>query len=281
MKTLKYILILTLGLFTFNSCLVDDTTKYDANADGPNLAGFELNRTSVAGIADGSEYIFPMKVKIIGPTMTDLTGDITLTVAPDPASTAIEGTHFRIDNPVIVLSKNNNYLGLLNVTMTTEGIATPIENSPVLILNATSATGDPTVINNGKPLEITLNFACFSEFQGSYTLTINRVSTTGVASTIVRTDEVITKIGTETYRTKYVGHWTPAQLAPGTPGFTFTNNCNKLSIAEQYLADYWANIVTGTAIGTADPVTGDIYMEYSVCYPPGTCNTYKCTYVKN
>lgn len=281
MKTLKYIFLLILVMGTFQSCLVENKTRYDLNDNGPNLAGFELNKTSVSGIADGSEYIFPMKVKIVGPTVTDLTSDVTLTVSVDPASTAIEGTHFRIDDPVVVLTKSNNFLGLLNITMITEGIVTPLDEAPVLILNASSATGDAKVINNGKPIEITMNFACFSSFEGTYTLTINRVSTTGVASTIVRTDEVITKTGTETYRTTYVGHWLPSALAPGTPGFTFTNSCNKLSIAEQNLADLYANIVTGTALGTFDPVTGNIYMEYSVCYPPGTCNTYKCTYVKN
>ena len=279
MKTLKYIFLLILVAGTFQSCLVENETKYDLNDDGKNLAGFELNRTSVAGIADGSEYTFPMRVKIVGPSVTELNGDVTLTVSVDPASTAIEGTHFRLDDPDIVLSKSNNYLGLINVTMLTEGIVTPLAEAPVLILNATSATGDAKVLNNGKSIAITMNFACFSQFEGSYTLTINRVSTLGVASTIVRTDEEITKIGVETYRTKYVGHWLPADLG-GTPGFTFTNSCNKFSIAEQNLVELYSNLVTGTALGTFDPATGNIYMEYSVC-ASGACNTYKCTYVKN
>jgi len=294
MKTMKYlILVVILSLGTFNSCLVDQTTRYDENDDGYNLAGFELSKTSVAGIADGTTYTFPMKVKVIGPTKTDLSSDITLTIAPDTEAMAaaaaanelltpaIEGTHFMIDDPTVVLSASDNYLGTIDIKMTTAGIVTPLAKTPILILKTVSASGDATVMNNGKNLEISMNFACFSDFEGSYTMTMERTSTTGVVTNYTRTDETITKIGVETYRTKYVGHWTPAQLAPGTPGFTFTNNCNKLTIPEQNLADYWANIVTGKSIGSYNPVDGTLYMEYTVCYPPGTCNVYKCTWTPN
>lgn len=278
MKTLKYILILFLALGTFHSCLVDDETKYDLNDKGPNLAGFEINRTTVSGIADGTEYTFPMKVKIVGPTVMDLTSDIDLTVSVDASSTAVEGTHYRIDNPTVTLTAANNYLGLVDITMLTTGIATPLAEAPILILNAESAVGDDMVTNNGKQLEITMNFACYSEFQGNYDMTVIYTATTGAVTTFTR-NEVITKTGVEEYRTTYVGHWTPAQMAPGTPGFTFMNSCNKLTIPNQLLASYWANEVEGTAIGTADPVTGDLYMEYSVCYG-GACRYYKCTYVR-
>lgn len=292
MKTLKYIIILLLFLGAAPSC-VDMETRYDNNDTGKNLAGFELGKTSIAGIADGTEYVFPMKVKIVGPTLTDLTSNVTLTVAPDFAAmdaaaeadtnliAAIEGTHFRIDVPTVALTKANNYLGTIDVIMTTTGIVTPLAKSPILILKTVSATGDPNVTNNGKNIEINMNFACYSEFDGSYTMTMVRTSSTGAVTTIVRTDETITKIGVETYRTKYVGHWTPAQMAPGTAGFTFLNSCNNITIPEQNLADYWANIVTGIIIGEYDPVAGTFYMEYTVCYPATVCNTYKCTWVPN
>lgn len=279
MKTCKYIMLFILSLGLLNSC-VEDETNYDLNDDGYNLAGFTTNASTISGIADGTEYNFLLKVRVTGPTLKDLTSDITMTVAPDvAASTAIEGTHFRIDNPTVVLKKSDNYLGYVTLTMTTEGIVTPLAENPVLVLKVTSATGDPKIMNNGKPMSITMNFACYTELQGTYTLTINRVNASGVASTYTRTNEVISKIGVETYRTTYVGHWMPADLAPGTPGFTFTNSCNKLDIPEQNLADHWANIVVATNLGSYDPITGDLYMEYSVC-ASGACNKYKCTYVK-
>jgi len=280
MKTLKYILILVFSLGALNSCLVDDTTRYDLNDDGPNLAGFTDGRTSFSFVSDGNEYDFTVKVKLIGPTSMDVTEDIVLTIDSDESSTAIKNTHFVLPQPTVTLKKSDNYLGVIPIKILTEGINAPLAAAPKLILKVVSATGAENVIANGKKLEVTLNYGCFSNLEGAYTLTIERISTTGVPSTIVRTDEFITQTGVGTYRTTYVGHWTVAQLAPpGTPGFTFTDVCNDITVPEQNLADAYANMVEGTAIGSVDPETGDIYIEYSVCYA-GACNFYKCTYVK-
>jgi hypothetical protein len=278
MKTFKYILIFILGLVSANSCLVDDATKYDMNDDGPNLVGFEQPRQTLAAIADGEEYQFQIRMKVIGPTITDIKNDITVTVGADASSsTAIEGTHFRIDNPNVVISPSNNLLGLFSITMLTEGIITPLDVSPVLVLNATAASGDPNVLNNGKPITLTLNYACPSFLEGTYDVTTEYTATNGSVSTLNWTED-ITKIGIGTYRTTRVGHWTPADLG-GTPGFTFTDVCGVLSVPGQYLVDYYANWVEGTDFGTVDPVTGDLYIEYSVCYG-GSCRYYKSTYVK-
>ena len=267
-----------MSLGALNSCLVDQTTRYDANDDGPNLAGFADTRTSFSFVSDGNEYVFPIKMKLIGPTSMDVTDDIVVTIDNDPTSTAVEGVHFRLNQPSITLKKADNYLGLLPITILTEGIVAPLAKAPVLVLRVADATGAENVLANGKKLEITLNYGCFSNLAGLYSLTIDRVSTTGVPSQIIRNDELIQQTGVGTYRTTYVGHWTPDDMAPGTPGFTFNDVCNEITVPEQNLADYYANIVKGTAIGTVNPETGVIYIEYSVCYN-GACNFYKCTYV--
>jgi len=277
MKTLKYILILVLSLGAFNSCLVDDTTRYDLNDDGPNLAGFTDSRTSFSFVSDGNEYVFTVKMKLIGPTSMNVTEDIVVTIDDDASSTAIEGVHYRLNQPTITLKKSDNYLGLLPVTILTNGIVAPLAKAPVLVLKVVSATGAENVLNNGKKIEITLKYGCFSNLAGGYDLTTEYTSTTGVVSTIVRTDEVITQTGVGTYRTTYVGHWTPAQLG-GTPGFTFNDVCNEISVPEQNLVDLYSNIVQGTAIGSVNPATGVIYIEYSVCFG-GACRFYKSTYV--
>lgn len=279
MKTLRYILILLLSLGLSNSCLIDDESTLDLNDDGFNLAGFEDARKTLPAIADGLENDFQLKVKVAGPTWRDVKNPVTLTIAADPSSTAKVGTHFKIKNPNITLSPDNNMLGLFTITMLTAGIQTPLAKAPVLILRVTQTTGDNTVTHSGKPITLTLNYACPSALEGTYKLTIERTSTTGAVSTIVRNDEVISKTGIGTYRTTYVGHWTPAQLAPGTPGFTFTDVCGKLTVAEGNLADYWANIVAGTDFGSVTEANGNLFMEYSVCTSSG-CNYYKCTYEK-
>jgi hypothetical protein len=262
MKTLKYILIFIIGLGAFNSCIVDDETNYDLNDKGVNLAGFELTSTTVSGIADGTEYTFDMRVKVKGPTVLGLTNDITLTVGVDPNSTAIEGTHFSIVNPTITLTASDNYLGLIHVKMLTQGIVTPLAKSPVLILTAASATGDPNVVNTGKTLTITMNFACFSEFQGDYNVTIT--SSTGA---VVSRVETIDKIGVEQYLTHSVGTWNPPL---SDYGVIFENSCNILTVPfMDLLANTYSNDVWGHKLGSRDPATGVITLYYTIAFAAG------------
>jgi hypothetical protein len=277
MKTLRYILLFILSVGLSNSCLIEDETNLDQNGKGPNLGGFEQARTTFAAIADGETYKFDVKVKVFGPTSMDLTNDVTLTIEADPSSTAIAGRHYRIDNPNITLSPSQNMLGLFSVTMLTAGIETPLDVSPVLVLNVKQATGAPNVLNSGKPISITFNYACPSFLEGTYQVSTEYTATTGAVSMLSWT-ETLTSIGIGTYRTQRVGHWTPEQLG-GTPGFTFTDVCGVISVPGQNLVDLYANIVEGTAFGSVDEVTGNIYIEYSVCYG-GACRFYKSTYVK-
>ena len=277
MKKLKYIIILLLSVGLFNSCLIDNETDIDLNAEGANVAGFANPKTLVAAIADGAESTHILKMKISGPTVMYLTADITATVAADESSTAIEGTHFRIDNPTITLSASNNYLGLFEITMLTAGIQTPLDESPVLVLKVTNATGDSKVLNSGKLLEVTMNYACFSALAGTYDVTTIYTGYDGSVSTLTWTEN-ITEIGLGSYRTTRVGHWTPDDLG-GTPGFTFTDVCGQLSISGQNLVDLYSNWVEGTEYGTVAPVTGDLHMLYSICTATG-CRYYDCTYIK-
>ncbi|MFZ5429978.1 MAG: hypothetical protein ACOZDD_07085 [Bacteroidota bacterium] len=277
MKTLKYILFFILAMGLSNSCLIEDETNLDLNGKGPNLGGFEQARTTFAAIADGEQYQFDVKVKVFGPTWMDITSDVTLTIAADPSSTAKAGTHYRIDNPTITLSPSKNMLGLFKVTMLTEGIETPLAVAPVLVLRVTQASGAENVLNSGKPISITFNYACPSFLEGTYQVSTEYTATTGAVSMLSWT-ETITKIGIGTYRTTRVGHWTPDALG-GTPGFTFTDVCGVISVPSQNLVDLYANIVEGTAFGTADEDTGKLYIEYSVCYG-GACRFYKSTYTR-
>ncbi|HZM14146.1 MAG TPA: hypothetical protein VFB86_08215 [Bacteroidales bacterium] len=276
MKTFKYILTFLI-LVAVNSCLVDDTTTYDQNDKGFNLAGFKDPSSSLSFVSDGSEYNFNIPVRIVGPTSMDLTNDVVVTFDVDPTSTAIEGTNVRLDNPTVTLKAADNYLGFLPVTILTEGIVAPLAKAPILVLNAVSATGDPTVTNNGKPINITLNYGCFSDLAGTYDVSTEYTSTAGIVSMLSWT-ETIAQTGVGTYRTERVGHWIPAALG-GTPGFTFNDVCNVLSIPEQNLVDLYSNIVASTVPGAVTVATGDLYMEYSIC-ASGTCRTYKSTYVK-
>ncbi len=121
-KINNYFAILFVSLL-FTSCLVDDEAPSDNNDTGPNVAGFTDNSTTISGITNDSEYSFNLRVEVKGPGLVDLQGDVTLSIATDAAaSTAVEGVNFRLDQTTITLSKSNNYLGLLPITLLTEGI---------------------------------------------------------------------------------------------------------------------------------------------------------------
>jgi hypothetical protein len=285
MKTFKYLLITLLSVGLFNSCLIEDETEYDNNDTGYNLATFQDARTTLAAIADGMEYDFDIKVKILGPTKDNVKNNVTLKVEVDNQAPidetkftrAVEGVHYKIKNPNITLSPSNNLLGLFNFTMLTEGIETPLAKSPVLVLKISEAIGDDIVTNSGKTITVTLNYACPSFLEGTYDVTTIYTATTGAVSTLNWT-ETISKTGIGKYRTGRVGHWT-AETLGGTPGFTFTDVCGQLSVPSQNLVDLYSNIVEGTDFGTANPETGELYIEYSVCTATG-CRYYKSTYVR-
>lgn len=264
MRKIKYIMLFILSVSLFNSC-IDDTTNYDLNDNGPNVAGFDVLKTTVVAIADGNEYTFRFHVKIVGPTVMNLKDDITLTVGVDPTSTAVLNTNYKIANPTLVLKKADNYLGWFEITMVTAGIVTPyVGDFPVLVLAPTAATGSAKVLPSGKKLAVTLNYACFSNLEGNYSVhgVITR-AVSGAVTTYDWTNDYITEIGTGTYRTTWVTYEGYVPLGTGTDGYTFMDNCDKLTVPEQNLLDYYTNIVIGTAIGSHDPVTGKLHTEYS------------------
>ena len=167
-KTIKYLGILCISLL-LTSCLVDDSAPSDNNDQGPNLAGFDVKTQNLSAVSDGSEYIFDIKMEVKGPTYQDMSGDVTITVAVDASnSTAIEGTHYRLDSNTITLTSANNYLDILPITVLTDGIMAPLPENPILTLEVESATGDGNVIGNGDKLELTFVYQCFADLSGTY-----------------------------------------------------------------------------------------------------------------
>lgn len=177
MKTLKYFFLVTLLVGFASACLVDDEETYKENATGYNLATFEKASINLMALANGEEYTRNVRIKLVGPQAKELTSDLTVTVAADPSSTAIENVHYRIDNPTFTMSAANNYLANLPVTLLTEGNAPPEDGTPemetyvapVLKLKVVSVTGDSRASNSGKPASVTLNFVRPNPFVGKYT----------------------------------------------------------------------------------------------------------------
>lgn len=176
MKTLKYILIFMLGMGFFNSCLVEDTTDLDQNALGPNLVTFDgTGLVNLTVLANGSEYDRTIKMLVVGPSKTGLTGDLTVTVKPAANSTAKEGIHYTLEK-TLVLKASDNYLGYVNITLLTEGNTPPMDGTeeaktykaPILFLDIESVTGASGVVGSGKPAQVNLNFTPPNPYAGDY-----------------------------------------------------------------------------------------------------------------
>jgi len=180
MKKIKYILIFILSLGIFNSCLVDDTADIDKNDQGLNLAVFNTVKGDLTVLADNAEHTLKVKILVTGPTVADLTSDISVTFAASSSSTAVSGVHYRIDNPTVTLTKANNYLGNLEIVILTAGNA-PLEDddpgyadwvenyvAPKLYVDVISTTGDSKVGPSGKSADLNINFVSYCFFAGEY-----------------------------------------------------------------------------------------------------------------
>ena len=279
MKTLKYIFLLVLIVVTGNSCF-DDEALYEKNDDGPNLAGFRDATTTLGAVADGQVYPYVLPMKVFGPTAVDIKAPITATVVVDESSTAIEGTHFRLDNPQITFDPNNNLLNNFTFTILSEGIEAPLDEAPVAVLRVTNVSGASNVMESGKTIKITINYGCDSQLEGLYSAVVTRTNYDGVVTTYDAYEDAIVKTNIGEYHTSFVGHYIPTNgggLGVGYEGFWFTDVCNVLSVPLQSLANYYSNEVSGTDFGSVDPETGVITLKYQITFAAGI-RTYVTVY---
>ncbi len=233
MKKIKYILIFILSVGIFNSCLVDDTAEIDSNDAGPNLASFENTSMSFGAVADGSLYEYFIPIKVNGPTYMDITSDISVTVGVDVAnSTAEEGVHFSIPTKTVTLEADQNHLFKLPINIITEDITAPL--SKKLVLEIVDASGDPSIVNNGKKLNITINYGCPSDLAGTY-LDDN-------FNDVVTVEE----IGVGLYRCSAVTYFV------NDYPFDFTDVCGQLTVVGSYLTDNFGIAVTGSGTDNED-----------------------------
>tara|TARA_B110000967_G_C18897979_1_gene572209 strand:+ start:4511 stop:5353 length:843 start_codon:yes stop_codon:yes gene_type:complete len=277
MKNIIKITFLFLLSLSLTSCLVDDTDPTGEFNLGPNVVGFTSSTMGFSGVANGDEYQSAINFEVKGPTSSEYTAPINAIISVDPASTAVEGVNFRLDSSTITLEANGNYTGSLPITLITEGIVAPLAESPVLILSVTSADGETNLLPNGIKLTVTLNYLCFSNLAGEYDVTMRYVRASSGTDVTQTWTDVITETNDGEYRTGRVGYWTAAQLG-GTPGFTFNDVCNDISIPFQNLVERYSNIVEGVAgKSSVNPESGEIYFEYTIC-AGGDCREFFVTY---
>lgn len=200
----KYLSILCVSLL-FTSCLVEDDTPHDNNDTGPNVVGFLDSSVNASVAADGNTNDILMTVQFAGPTSAQFTGDFDITIAVDPSSTAIEGTHFELPSNTLSLLASNNHIANLPLTILTEGMDPPLDENPVLTL-VISEISDGSIVPNGRTssIDISIEYLCFSNVTGSYRALFGAYYRIGAGPNCVAADwpdetEIIFLCGT-TYR---------------------------------------------------------------------------------
>lgn len=176
---LKYITVavLVLGLSGCDALLDDEVTDFGT---GPNFVGFASSAMTLAAVTDGSEYQMEVPLRIIGPTVPGLDSEVTVDITVDPSSTAIEGTHFSLPSTTVTLTPSSSqedvFTGSMPITILTEGLVAPLDETPVLVLNMTNLSTSENVVINDKreTTSINLAYACpfdINDFAGTYIAT--------------------------------------------------------------------------------------------------------------
>lgn len=175
MKKIKYFLFLILSMSLLTSCF-DDNTGLELNDKGPNVVTFDRIVDNLTGVAEtgGAEYTFMKKIRVVGPTVSELTSDIIVDVEEADGTTA-DGTMYHINNLPLTLTAHDNYLGLISITLTTLGNEPPAEGTPEYDAYVAPqlnlqlvATGDANVVASGKIGKFTLNFTPRNPWAGDY-----------------------------------------------------------------------------------------------------------------
>jgi hypothetical protein len=278
MKNIKYLLLLTLSFATLTSC-VDDTEDFLQNAEGPNVVTFDRLSDNLTGVAEdgGSEYTFMKKIKLVGPTVRTLTGDVNVTFKIAGGTTA-DGTMYRIENPSVTLTAEDNYLGFLTITLTTLGNEPPAEGSaaeetyvaPILNLEIV-ASGPANVVGSGKPGSFTLNFTPRNPYAGDYSAEIiyrrPGDGATGVYPNNINTQETNDKTLVGVTGRKCETWFAIAGFGVGAYRADITVNADN-SVTYQGDSDAWGlEIKMGDPnrpdlISHYDPMDGKIYVYY-------------------
>jgi hypothetical protein len=228
-----------LGAFFLASC-EQDNGFVNSVQDSPNLALFVNSSKNVSNISDGNEYEVTVPIQLDGPTIEEVSGDVTVTIQPDfsgipESERAEQGTNYRIDNNTITLEESQNYIGNFTFTMVTDGITAP--KSQKINLLVTDISGASNAVGSGKAIAVTFNYACDSNIQGIYDVALASGATIpGVA--------VENRGGLGAYVTSDFG---PFGRIPGPNNFTrgvqFNDVCGNLTVPDQNLAPFSNQII--------------------------------------
>ena len=166
------VLLAIVGLSSCDALLDDEVTDYGT---GPDFVGFTRSSVTAPFEVDGTTKTYNAVIDLFGPGSEFFTEDVIVTFEVDGANTsAEEGVQYDIQGGnTVTLSEANNYTASIPITVYTEGVEPPTEETLALtITNLESAATDPIIISeNDDQLLIILSYICFADLSGTYTMT--------------------------------------------------------------------------------------------------------------
>lgn len=266
MKNIKIIFLTLLTLTITISCVKDDVEN---NSKGDYVVGFKNSQSSYIytdNDVDPVQVFEPIDL-VGGSNGTTSDTDISIPFSIDVNSTAILGTDYTITTTggSVTLEAGSSFVKL---PFTINPSVLPGNVPKTIIINlGQPSTAGAVVADDKKTITVTIA-KCASDLEGTYALEVTREDN-GVVYNFP--NEVITQLALGVYETSSTGPYDDL-TNDGAPrnGFIFKDVCQSIAIDEQYLGDYYSNLVEGDEDAgsvTLDPVTGEVVsitMNYSI-----------------
>jgi hypothetical protein len=265
---MKKLMTLMIVAASFLSCSDDGIKTEQDLSKGPKVVGFATNLATVAYFSDQGAILRKFPMNLIGNGNGQVSSsDIQVSYTVDPASTAVAGREYSmVDTTGKITIPSGTTFGEFPLTVNTGRFSSTVKTQ--LILNLTTSTPGSVVGAQYSQLRIVF-VGCLSQLAGNYSK-----RTTWVGGSFTRTDEVVTLVGVNTFKTRYVGNWPLGTFTPA--GYSFIDICGEITVPDGSLGQY-SNEVKG---GVEDDVPNDgavtsateFYTVYDVVPYPGLSN---------
>lgn len=259
MKILKYFVILFMGVAILSSCEKLNEPKLITDSQ----VGFEFSSTTV--IIDylaTNDVTTTVKVMLIGAQQST---PITMDIAVDDTSDAIEGTHFDLGSTTVTIPANSSF-GEFTIIGHPSGFTGGGQYKDI-VLTVTAATGGAVIAPNFATFTAEMQSICsfdLNNFVGTWTGTDSWGYDTEVVTTLVGGELYITGIGYGWFQ-----DWWGEVIITSTPLLmTFDAPTATFTIAEQpYLTSTWNGAAQPpyslSASGTFDACSTSLTFNYA------------------